>query len=74
MSIFKRFGVLIVSTLIAFSCIGCGSESSSTSKVKVVCTIFPEYEWTLEIMGDLADDAEVTYLLKLCINASCRLR
>ena len=64
MSIFKSIGVLIVSTLIAFSCIGCGSESSSsTSKVKVVCTIFPEYEWTLEIMGDLADDAEVTYLL-----------
>ena len=35
-----------------------GSESFS-----VVCTIFPEYDWVKEILGDHADNAELTYLL-----------
>ena len=29
----------------------------------VVCTIFPEYDWVKEILGDHADNAELTYLL-----------
>lgn len=54
------------------------SESSSSSTVEVttqaenkassepfsvVCTIFPEYDWVKEILGDHADNAEITYLL-----------
>jgi zinc transport system substrate-binding protein len=35
-----------------------GSESFS-----VVCTIFPEYDWVKEILGDHADNVELTYLL-----------
>ena len=29
----------------------------------VVCTIFPAYDWTREILGSHADEAKVTYLL-----------
>ena len=29
----------------------------------VVCTIFPEYDWVKEILGDHADNVELTYLL-----------
>ncbi len=29
----------------------------------VVCTIFPAYDWTREILGSHADEAQVTYLL-----------
>ena len=53
---------------------GCGkAESSSISApsalqsgnkpLKIVTTIFPEYDWVREILGDKADHAEVTMLL-----------
>ena len=35
----------------------------STEPFSVVCTIFPEYDWVKEILGDKADNAELTYLL-----------
>ena len=64
MPFFKKLGALLLSAVMMLSVVGCGAAGkSSDAKVKVVCTIFPEYEWTLEIMGDLAKDAEITYLL-----------
>ena len=40
------------------------SASQSGSKpLKIVTTIFPEYDWVREILGDKADHAEVTMLL-----------
>ena len=35
----------------------------NTSKLKVVTTIFPEYDWTREILGDNANNVELTLLL-----------
>ena len=35
----------------------------SSDPFSVVCTIFPEYDWVKEILGDHADNAELTYLL-----------
>ena len=32
-------------------------------KINIVCTIFPEYDWVREILGDQAEHAEITYLL-----------
>lgn len=37
--------------------------ASSGKKLKVVTTIFPEYDWVNQILGDKADKAEVTNLL-----------
>ena len=34
-----------------------------TDKLKVVTTIFPEYDWTREILGDNANNVELTLLL-----------
>ena len=52
---------------------GCGSSDSSSSsttasgsngkELKIVCTIFPEYDWVREILGEKASSAELTYLL-----------
>ena len=39
-----------------------GSADGSGS-FSVVCTIFPEYDWVKEILGDHADDVDLTYLL-----------
>ena len=39
-------------------------SSPDTSKsYKVVCTIFPEYDWVKVIIGDQADNINLTYLL-----------
>lgn len=49
---------------------GCGAKQpeqslpvSSAKTLSVVTTIFPEYDWVREIMGDRADNAEITLLL-----------
>ena len=44
---------------------GCGKpkDTGKAGKLKVVTTIFPEYDWVREILGDKADNAEVTMLL-----------
>lgn len=39
------------------------SETSGSEPFSVVCTIFPEYDWVKQILGDQADKAELTYLL-----------
>ena len=72
---FKRvFAVFFCLLLAAGILSGCGkAESSSISApsasqsgskpLKIVTTIFPEYDWVREILGDKADHAEVTMLL-----------
>ena len=39
------------------------SSNTGSESFSVVCTIFPEYDWVKEILGDHADNAELTYLL-----------
>jgi len=58
-----------IAALGLFGCVG-GSGSgyasgsgSDTRKLKIVASIFPEYDWTREVLGGLADEAELTLLL-----------
>ena len=39
------------------------NDKTSSEPFSVVCTIFPEYDWVKEILGDKADNTELTYLL-----------
>ena len=39
-------------------------NTESEKPLKVVTTIFPEYDWVKQIMGDRAANAEITYLLE----------
>lgn len=44
---------------------GCGNEykkNQESDKLKIVTTIFPEYDWVKQIMGEKADEAEITLL------------
>ncbi len=53
-------------TLFAVACtfVGCKSNGGGQGdKISVVTTIFPEYDWVKNILGDKADDAELTMLL-----------
>lgn len=68
----KRFFSLILSTaLVVTSLTACKSDNkavstespSGSSKLSVVTTIFPEYDWTKQILGSHSDEAELTMLL-----------
>lgn len=39
------------------------APAEQNKKLKIVTTIFPEYDWVREILGDKADSAELTMLL-----------
>ena len=61
---FRKLTALIMSAALALGAAGCGSAGKSDDgKLKIVCTIFPEYDWVRELLGDKAEDADVTYLL-----------
>lgn len=63
----KFITLLLIAVLSVCALSGCGnsksSESTNGKKLKVVTTIFPEYDWVMQILGDKADKADVTMLL-----------
>jgi len=65
----KRFYVLIVLILCVIFLIsalllsGCG-KPATTEKISVVCTIFPQYDWVCQILGEKREGMDVTMLLE----------
>ena len=65
----KMIPLFLVLTMAVGLLAGCGKKNaaekgeSDSNKLSVVTTIFPEYDWVKEILGDKADNAEVTMLL-----------
>ena len=56
--------IICMTALISFC--GCTSgdrSSNGDGKIRVVATIFPEYDWVREIMGDKAENADITLLM-----------
>ena len=61
----KRFTAILFSLLLLFPATalsGC-KQTASNKKLSIVCTIFPQYDWTRQILGDKTDDVEMTLLL-----------
>ncbi len=66
---------IIIAAIFAFSClIACSSQKKGDASLqnqtknekeplRIVTTIFPEYDWAMNILGTEADQAEVTMLL-----------
>ena len=55
----------LIAVLIFFGCrsdMPSDSGESSTDKPSIVCTAFPQYDWTLQILGSRADQFSVTLL------------
>ena len=65
----KRIALFLSLAFLLAALSGCGGSSAAEQtadggqKLSVVTTIFPEYDWVREIMGDQADGAEITLLL-----------
>ena len=61
----KITALLLALMMLAGVLAGCGKPENTgkAGKLKVVTTIFPAYDWVRAILGDKADNAEVTMLL-----------
>ena len=74
----KKITAAMFGIAMAASCLtGCSSDNNSTDNAvkaktsspkasksySIVCTIFPEYDWVKEIIGDHSDNIEMSYLL-----------
>ena len=62
----KKIIALLLSVLTVFGVAGifsgCATKSGN-DKIQIVTTIFPEYDWVKEIVGDKTDHVEITMLL-----------
>ena len=60
----KIISVLLAVLMLAGILTGCGKGSTGNNeKLSIVTTIFPEYDWVMNILGEKAPDADVTMLL-----------
>ena len=57
--------LILVCTLVSASCLlsSCSDAPKETNKIKIVTTVFSEYDWTMNVLGDKKDGAELTLLL-----------
>ena len=65
----KIFTLFLALTMAVGLLAGCGKKNavekgeSDSNKLSVVTTIFPEYDWVREILGDKAESTDLTMLL-----------
>lgn len=61
----KKFISAVVAGFLALgSLTACNSAGAKgNGKLQIVTTIFPEYDWVMNVLGDKASDADVTMLL-----------
>ncbi len=60
----KLSAVLLCAVMLTGLLAGCGGSSAdSGEKLSIVTTIFPEYDWVMQILGDKAAQADVAMLL-----------
>ena len=69
----KKYISILLAAVMAVCCLSaCGQNNSNTNtqakdnndkQVKVVTTIFPEYDWVKEIAGDEVSNMDLTMLL-----------
>lgn len=62
----KKITALLLALFVLVGALaGCGkqNDTNKTDKLSIVTTIFPEYDWVREILGEKADNAEITMLL-----------
>ena len=62
----KYKNIVAMFLVLALSCglfTGCGSYMKDNGKPNIVCTIYPEYEWLLKVLGDDAENYNIRLLL-----------
>ncbi|MDE5620743.1 MAG: metal ABC transporter substrate-binding protein [Ruminococcus sp.] len=61
----KVFSLALCCSLALCGLVGCSSASAEKDdgKTHIICTVFPEYDWVKEILGEHTEDFNITYLL-----------
>ena len=60
----KRLILILAVAVLALGCLtACAGNGADDGKLRIVTTIFPEYDWVMNILGDNPAGAEVTMLL-----------
>ena len=59
----KYISLLLILLLCLSLTTACGTQENTKDGLSIVTTIFPEYDWVMNILGDKAQDASVTMLL-----------
>ena len=60
----KKILCLTISLLLVLSAlVGCESRDKDKDGISIVTTVFPVYDWIEEILGERADDTQLTMLL-----------
>ncbi len=61
----KLLSIFLIVALLLCSLPGCGTApvKAQDEKLHIVTTIFPEYDWVREVLGDQAAQADITMLL-----------
>ena len=64
----KKFISVLLSAVLTACCLcacsfGNGQAAADNGKIRIVTTIFPEYDWVMNVLGDNPAKAEVTMLL-----------
>ncbi|HBW05863.1 MAG TPA: zinc ABC transporter substrate-binding protein [Clostridiales bacterium] len=61
----KIFIAILTICVVAIGCLGLVAcdKTKDDGKLSIVCTIFPEYDWTKQILGDEAKNVDLTLLL-----------
>ncbi|MCL2517792.1 MAG: metal ABC transporter substrate-binding protein [Oscillospiraceae bacterium] len=55
--------LLIILTLFAVILLAGCTQSGTNDKINIVCTIFPQYDWVRQIIGEQGDNFDLTLLL-----------
>lgn len=64
----KKFLSIFIAAILTVGCLSaCGTDNTKSGakddKIQIVTTIFPEYDWVMNILGDNTANAEVSMLL-----------
>ena len=59
----KRFTAILLASLLTTAALSACGQTGPNEKISVVCTVFPQYDWVRQILGDKADSYDLTLLL-----------
>ena len=59
----RMIAIILAAVLGAAGLVSCAPSGKADKGLSVVTTIFPEYEWVKNVLGDKAEDTDVTLLL-----------